>query len=84
MQTFAPHTHDGYALSVIERGAQRFAYRGAGHVADEGSLVAIHRASGRQALADEVMVVARCAIIVSDDWKVSSALPTDECRSRSL
>lgn len=40
--TFAPHTHEGFALGVIEAGAQVFCYRGARHVAPAGCLVAIN------------------------------------------
>lgn len=40
--TFAPHVHEGYAIGVIERGAETFAYRHATHVADAGSLVIVH------------------------------------------
>jgi len=25
--TFAPHTHEGYVIGVIEQGAEQFAYR---------------------------------------------------------
>lgn len=40
--TFAPHVHEGYAIGVIERGAETFTYRHATHIADAGSLVVIH------------------------------------------
>lgn len=40
--TFVPHVHEGYAIGVIERGAETFAYRHATHVADAGTLVVIH------------------------------------------
>lgn len=40
--TFAPHTHEGYAIGVIERGAERFKYRGSSHVAPAGSIVFIN------------------------------------------
>lgn len=39
--TFGRHAHDGFAIGVIERGAERFHYRGAEHVAPAGSLVLI-------------------------------------------
>lgn len=38
---FAPHIHEGYAIGVIERGAETFAYRRATHIAPAGSLVVI-------------------------------------------
>ena len=41
---FAPHIHEGYAIGVIERGAEQFAYRGAQHVAGAGSVVIINPA----------------------------------------
>ncbi len=40
--SFAPHTHEGFAIGVIERGAERFAYRRANHIAPAGSLVVIN------------------------------------------
>src|SRR5437588_12842173 len=38
---YAPHTHDGYAVGVIEAGAESFWYRGAMHVARAGHLLLI-------------------------------------------
>ena len=40
--TFSRHTHDGYAIGVIERGAETFYYRGKTHTAPAGSLVVIN------------------------------------------
>ena len=39
---FARHTHEGYAIGVIERGAESFSYRGATHRAPAGSIVLIN------------------------------------------
>lgn len=39
---FAPHTHDGYAIGVIESGAEQFKYRRSVHVAPRGSIVVIN------------------------------------------
>lgn len=39
---FIPHVHEGYAIGVIEHGAETFAYRHATHIADAGSLVVIN------------------------------------------
>jgi AraC-like DNA-binding protein len=39
---FTPHVHEGYAIGVIEGGAETFAYRQATHVAGAGSLVVIN------------------------------------------
>ncbi|SDH95104.1 AraC family transcriptional regulator [Pseudomonas panipatensis] len=41
-QRFAPHVHEGFALVLIEQGAQRFRHRGAEHLAPAGSLVLIN------------------------------------------
>lgn len=41
-QRFAPHVHEGYVFTVIERGAQRFRHRGAEHLAAAGSMVLIN------------------------------------------
>lgn len=40
--SFAPHAHEGFAIGVIERGAERFAYRRANHIAPAGSIVVIN------------------------------------------
>lgn len=40
--TFAPHTHEGYVIGVIEQGAEQFAYRRSQHVAPAGSIVFIN------------------------------------------
>ena len=39
---FARHTHEGFAIGVIERGAETFYYRGGNHVAPAGSVVVIN------------------------------------------
>ena len=39
---FAPHMHEGYAIGVIEGGAERFRYRRGVHVAPRGSIVLIN------------------------------------------
>ncbi|HEU0004238.1 MAG TPA: AraC family transcriptional regulator [Ktedonobacteraceae bacterium] len=39
---FAPHIHDGYAIGVIESGAEQFKYRRSVHVAPRGSIVVIN------------------------------------------
>jgi AraC-like DNA-binding protein len=39
---FAPHTHDGYAIGVIEAGAETFTYRRELRVAPAGTIVAIN------------------------------------------
>jgi AraC-like DNA-binding protein len=40
--TFSPHLHEGFAIGVIEWGAEQFAYRHNQHVAPAGSLVVIN------------------------------------------
>ncbi|KWN80223.1 AraC family transcriptional regulator [Burkholderia ubonensis] len=39
---FAPHWHDAYTIPVIEAGAERYVCRGAGHVADTGTVPVIN------------------------------------------
>ena len=39
---FAPHTHEGYAIGVIEAGAETFTYRHQLHIAPAGSIVLIN------------------------------------------
>ncbi|MCY1395741.1 HTH-type transcriptional activator RhaR [compost metagenome] len=41
-QRFAPHVHEGYVFTVIERGAQRFRHRGGDHLAAAGGMVLIN------------------------------------------
>lgn len=40
--TFARHTHDGFAMGIIEQGAEGFYYRGAEYIAPAGSVVVIN------------------------------------------
>lgn len=40
--TFAPHTHDGYVIGIIEQGAEQFRYRRHQHVAPAGRIVFIN------------------------------------------
>ena len=40
--SYAPHTHDTFAVGVILAGAEAFHYRGVRHVAPAGSLVAVN------------------------------------------
>lgn len=40
--TFAPHTHEGYVVGVVEQGAEQFRYRGNLHLAPAGSIVLIN------------------------------------------
>lgn len=39
---FAPHWHDAYTIPVILEGAERFTYRGAGYVAETGTVPVIN------------------------------------------
>lgn len=41
-QRFAPHVHEGFVFTVIERGAQRFRHKGSEHLAPVGSMVLIN------------------------------------------
>lgn len=40
--SFSRHTHEGYAIGVIEQGVEAFTYQGATHQAPAGSIVVIH------------------------------------------
>ncbi|MBI1880159.1 MAG: AraC family ligand binding domain-containing protein, partial [Chloroflexi bacterium] len=40
--TFTRHIHNGFAIGVIEQGAEGFYYRGADHVAAAGNIVVIN------------------------------------------
>lgn len=40
--TFAPHSHEGFAIGVIQDGAEQFRYRHATHVAPKGSIVLVN------------------------------------------
>lgn len=39
---FAPHIHEGFAIGVIDQGAEQFSYRRTTHVAPAGSIVVIN------------------------------------------
>lgn len=39
--SFSRHVHEGFAIGVIERGAETFYYRGANHIAPQGSVVVV-------------------------------------------
>lgn len=39
---FAPHVHDGYAIAVLEAGAERYRYRGEEHLAAAGSIAVLN------------------------------------------
>jgi AraC-like DNA-binding protein len=41
-QSFAPHSHETYAIGFIEHGAESFDYRGQRHMAGAGSIAIIH------------------------------------------
>jgi AraC-like DNA-binding protein len=40
--SFAPHTHEEYAIGVVTLGVEAFQYRGGTHHATAGSIVAVH------------------------------------------
>ncbi|AOK03913.1 AraC family transcriptional regulator [Burkholderia sp. AU28942] len=40
--SFAPHWHDAYTIPVILEGAERYTYRGTGHVAETGTVPVIN------------------------------------------
>jgi AraC-like DNA-binding protein len=40
--TFAPHTHEGYMIGVMEQGVKQFAYRRSQHTAPVGSIIVIN------------------------------------------
>ena len=40
--TFSRHTHEGYAIGVVEAGIEGFRYQGANHLAPSGSIVVVH------------------------------------------
>jgi AraC-like DNA-binding protein len=40
--TFPRHIHEGYVIGVIERGAEKFYYRGATHTAPAGAVIVIN------------------------------------------
>lgn len=41
-QTFSRHSHEGYTVGVIERGAQRFYRTGANHVAPQDTIILVN------------------------------------------
>ncbi len=41
-QRYSPHIHEGFAIGVIEEGAEQFTYRGAQYCAPAGAIVLIN------------------------------------------
>jgi len=66
-QQFAKHVHEGYAIGVIEYGAQRFYSRGENHVSGSGSLVMLN--------ADSVHTGGPAS---DDGWGYMAMYPTPE------
>ena len=40
--SFAPHTHEGYVIGVVDKGVQTFRYRGAAHYAPPGHVILVN------------------------------------------
>ncbi|HRV91723.1 MAG TPA: AraC family transcriptional regulator [Anaerolineae bacterium] len=66
--TFSRHVHNGYAIGIIERGAETFYYRGATHVAPAGSVVVINP--------DEVHTGQ--AVVTEEGWSYRMLYPETE------
>lgn len=66
--SFARHVHNGYAIGIIERGAETFYYRGATHVAPAGSVVVINP--------DEVHTGQ--AVVTEEGWSYRMLYPGTE------
>jgi AraC-like DNA-binding protein len=79
--TFSRHIHEGYAIGVIERGAETFYYRGGMHTAPAGSIVVINPGevhTGQavnekgwtyRMLYPEVPLVQKAALQISERWQ---------------
>lgn len=91
---FEPHAHDGFGLGVIARGAQRFRYRGADHVAAAGALVTMDAGelhTGQAATQDgwhyRMLYIEPAALeAVSGErgWHFPSAVNPDAARARRV
>jgi AraC-like DNA-binding protein len=78
---FTRHTHQGYAIGVVERGAETFYYRGGIHVAPAGSIVVINpgeahtgqavdkRGWSYRMLYPEIALLQQAALEVSRQWQ---------------
>lgn len=71
--TFAPHIHEGYALGVVEQGAEQFMYRGSKHIAGAGSLVFINPGE-----------VHTGSAAVEDGWMYRMLYPATELLRRAV
>lgn len=87
--TFTRHTHEGYAIGVVERGAETFYYRGQTHVAPAGSIVvinpgevhtgqAVDKTAGwsYRMLYPEVSLVQKAAQELSRRWRAAPDFPS--------
>ncbi|PSN11246.1 AraC family transcriptional regulator, partial [filamentous cyanobacterium CCP5] len=70
---FSRHTHDGYAIGMIEAGTEEFFYRGATHQAHRGELVIIHPGEVHTGHAGEAAGWCYRMLYPSVDWMVQSA-----------
>jgi len=85
--SFSRHVHYGYAIGVIERGAETFYYRGGNHVALAGSIVVINPGeihTGQainengwtyRMLYPDVSLVQQAALQVSERWQTIPDFP---------
>lgn len=70
---FSPHVHEGYAIGIIERGAQKFFYKGGNHLSGAGSLVAVN--------ADAIHTGQSAS---DNGWSYRAIYPTPEVVNRVL
>jgi AraC-like DNA-binding protein len=85
--SFSRHVHQGYAIGVIERGAETFYYRGGNHTAPAGSIVVINPGevhTGQavnekgwtyRMLYPNVALVQQAALQVSERWQTIPDFP---------
>ena len=70
---FAPHIHEGYAIGVVEQGAEQFMYRRSRHVAGAGSIVIINPGE-----------VHTGSAAVEDGWMYRMLYPSTELLRRAV
>lgn len=71
--SFSRHTHDGYAIGIIEAGTEEFFYRGATHQAHRGDLVIIHPGEVHTGHAGEAAGWCYRMLYPSVDWVMQAA-----------
>lgn len=91
---FEPHTHEAFGLGAIERGVERFRYRGSEHLAPAGSLVLMNPDELHTGRAETETGWCYCMLYIDADvaraftggsaWSFDDAVAADAPRARCV